>query len=100
MRRMLSEQAARDLRELTAHTEALVVATAGQGGEKIQHLRAQAQDALREARLRLLETGVRLEGKVRYGARAADDYIHDHPWRTLGMAAGAAFLLGYVFGRR
>jgi ElaB/YqjD/DUF883 family membrane-anchored ribosome-binding protein len=43
---------------------------------------------------------VRLEGKVRHGTRAVDDYVHDHPWHALGIAAGAAFLVGYVFGRR
>ena len=100
MRQTLSDKAVKDLRELAAHTEALVAATAGQGGEKIQHLRMRAEDSLREARLRLLEAGVRMEGKVRHGTRAMDDYVHDHPWHALGIAAGAAFLLGYVFGRR
>ena len=100
MKRTISEQAARDLRELAAHTEALLAATAGQGGDKIQQLRERAEDSLREARLRLLEAGVRMEGKVRHGARAVDDYVHDYPWHALGMAAAAAFLLGYVFGRR
>lgn len=100
MRGTLSDEAVKDLRELAAQTEALVAATAGQGGEKIQHLRMRAEDSLREARLRLLEAGVRLEGKVRHGTRAVDDYVHDHPWHALGVAAGAAFLIGYVFGRR
>jgi ElaB/YqjD/DUF883 family membrane-anchored ribosome-binding protein len=100
MRGTLSDEAVKDLRELAAQTEALVAATAGPGGEKIQHLRMRAEDSLREARLRLLEAGVRLEGKVRHGTRAVDDYVHDHPWHALGVAAGAAFLIGYVFGRR
>ena len=100
MRGTLSDEVVKDLRELAVQTEALVAATAGQGGEKIQHLRMRAEDSLREARLRLLEAGVRLEGKVRHGTRAVDDYVHDHPWHALGVAAGAAFLIGYVFGRR
>ena len=48
MKRTISEQAARDLRELAAHTEALLAATAGQGGDKIQQLRERAEDSLRD----------------------------------------------------
>lgn len=95
-----SEKVVRDLRELAANTEALVAATAGQGGERVQELRIRAEDSLREARLRLLEAGVRMEGKMRHGAQAVDDYVHDRPWHSLGIVAGAAFLIGYVLGRR
>ena len=94
------EKVIEDLRELAANTEALVAATAGEGGDKVQQLRMRAEDSLREARLRLLEAGVRMEGKVRHGARAVDDYVHDRPWHSLGIVAGAAFLIGYVLGRR
>jgi ElaB/YqjD/DUF883 family membrane-anchored ribosome-binding protein len=100
MKRTGNGDAAEHLRELAANTEALIAATAGQGGEKIQQLRTRAEDSLREARLRLLEAGVRMEGKMHHGARAVDDYVHDHPWHSLGIVAGAAFLIGYVLGRR
>lgn len=100
MKPVLTDQAVADLRELAARTEALIAATAGEGGEKVQQLRIRAEDSLREARLRLLEAGVRLEGKVRHGARAADDYVHAYPWHAAGIVAGAAFVLGYILGRR
>jgi ElaB/YqjD/DUF883 family membrane-anchored ribosome-binding protein len=95
-----SEKVVGDLRDLATNTEALVAATAGQGGEKVQQLRIRAEDSLREARLRLLEAGVRMEGKMRHGTQALDDYVHDHPWHSLGIVAGAAFLIGYILGRR
>ena len=100
METTVSGNIVKDLRELATNTEALVAATAGQGGEKVQQLRIRAEDSLREARLRLLEAGVRAEGKMRHGAQTVDDYVHDHPWHSLGIVAGAAFLIGYVFGRR
>lgn len=89
-----------NLRNLADDTEALVSATAGQGGETLQQLRIRAEDSLREARLRLLEAGVRMEGRVRRGAHSVDDYVHERPWQSLGMVAAAAFLIGYVMGRR
>jgi ElaB/YqjD/DUF883 family membrane-anchored ribosome-binding protein len=100
MEQIDGDRVVENLRELASRTEALVAATAGQGGERIQELRMRAEDALREARLRMLEAGVRMEGRVRHGARAVDDYVHDRPWRSLGIAAGAAFLIGYILGRR
>jgi ElaB/YqjD/DUF883 family membrane-anchored ribosome-binding protein len=100
MEQTARENVVNNLREVTANTEALIAATAGQGGEKVQQLRIRAEDSLREARLRVLEAGVRLEGKVRRRARAVDDYVHDSPWRSVGIAAGAAFLIGYILGRR
>ncbi len=100
MEHTVREKVVEDLRDLSASTEALIAASAGQGGEKVQQLRIRAEDSLREARLRLLEAGVRLEGKVRRRARAVDDYVHDNPWHSVGIVAGAAFLIGYILGRR
>jgi ElaB/YqjD/DUF883 family membrane-anchored ribosome-binding protein len=37
---------------------------------------------------------------MRHGAHAVDDYVHDRPWHSLGIVAGAAFLIGYMLGRR
>jgi ElaB/YqjD/DUF883 family membrane-anchored ribosome-binding protein len=37
---------------------------------------------------------------MRSGARVVDAYVHDRPWHSLGIVAGAAFLIGYVLGRR
>ena len=38
--------------------------------------------------------------KTRNTARAADDYVHDSPWRLIGAAALVAAAVGYVLGRR
>jgi ElaB/YqjD/DUF883 family membrane-anchored ribosome-binding protein len=95
-----TEKVVEDLRNLADNTEALVAATAGEGGERVQQLRIRAEDSLREARLRLLEAGVRFEGRVRHGARAVDGYVHERPWHALGIVAGIGFLIGYVLGRR
>jgi len=38
--------------------------------------------------------------RTRNTARAADDYVHDSPWRLIGAAALVAAEVGYVLGRR
>jgi ElaB/YqjD/DUF883 family membrane-anchored ribosome-binding protein len=37
--------------------------------------------------------------KARDKAQAADDYVHDSPWRLIGAAALVAAAVGYVLGR-
>ena len=33
-------------------------------------------------------------------AEEADDYVHQNPWTTIGIASVAALLLGVIIGRR
>jgi ElaB/YqjD/DUF883 family membrane-anchored ribosome-binding protein len=32
--------------------------------------------------------------------RATDDYVHEHPWRAVGVAAAVGFLVGLLVNRR
>jgi ElaB/YqjD/DUF883 family membrane-anchored ribosome-binding protein len=95
-----TEKLMQDLRAVVEDAEALLRATAGQADEKIAQARARAEESLREAKLRLQDAGAELEAQLRASARAADDYVHDKPWQSIGVAAGIAFLVGYLVGRR
>jgi ElaB/YqjD/DUF883 family membrane-anchored ribosome-binding protein len=33
-------------------------------------------------------------------ARATDDYVHEHPWRAVGAAAGVGLIIGLLISRR
>jgi ElaB/YqjD/DUF883 family membrane-anchored ribosome-binding protein len=89
-----------DLRAVVEDAEALVKATAGQAGEKVAEARARAEDSLRQARMRLQDAGLELDARARAAAAAADDYVREKPWQVIGVAAGVAFLVGYLIGRR
>ena len=39
-------------------------------------------------------------GQGRAAGRAADDYVHDNPWRSIGIAAGFGLVVGLLIGRR
>jgi ElaB/YqjD/DUF883 family membrane-anchored ribosome-binding protein len=32
-------------------------------------------------------------------ARATDEYVHDHPWRAVGIAAGVGLVVGMLISR-
>ena len=91
-----TEKLVQDLRVLVADAEALLAATAGQAGEKIAEMRAQAQNAVHRARARLSELEDEFTAKVRESARATDEYVRANPWRAVGIAAGAGLLLGVL----
>ena len=89
-----------DLRTVVADAEALLRATAGQAGEKLGEARARAEESLRTARASLEHARADVAARARAGADAADAYVHDNPWASVGIAAGAGFLIGYLIGRR
>ena len=33
-------------------------------------------------------------------AKATDGYVHENPWKSVGIAAGVGLLLGMLIGRR
>lgn len=89
-----------DLRAVVRDAEALLRATEGQAGEKVDEIRASIEDTLQGARERLKEKGADVELKARAAARTADTYVHENPWLVAGIAAGLGFLLGFAGRRR
>ncbi len=95
-----TEKLMTDLRAVMSDAEGLLRATAGQAGEKVAEARARAEESLRAARASLEDAGHHVAARARAGARAADDYVHENPWASVGVAAGVGFLIGYLLGRR
>jgi ElaB/YqjD/DUF883 family membrane-anchored ribosome-binding protein len=38
--------------------------------------------------------------RAKAAGHAADDYVHDHPWKAIGAAAGIGMIIGLLIGRR
>ncbi|MBU0601015.1 MAG: DUF883 family protein [Gammaproteobacteria bacterium] len=94
------EKLVTDLKLVIADAEELLRVTASQAGEKVGELRVRMQENLTSARHRLADAEAALKEKSREVARATDDYVHEHPWRSIGVAAGAGLLIGLLLGRR
>lgn len=89
-----------DLRVLIADAEELLKLTAGQTGDKVADVRSRLGDRLAVAKDRLADAEEAIVERTRKAAHATDDYVHDHPWQSVGVAAGVAFLLGLLVSRR
>ncbi|WP_374340059.1 YqjD family protein [Methyloversatilis sp.] len=94
------EKLVADLRVVIADAEELLRVTANQAGEKVGELRVRMQENLTAARHKLADAEAALKEKSREVARATDDYVHEHPWRSIGVAAGVGLLVGLLIGRR
>lgn len=89
-----------DMRVVVSDAEEILRATAGVAGEKMVDLRERIAERLRDAKLRLADAEAALVDKTKAAARATDDYVHDNPWKSVGIAAGVGFLLGLLVNRR
>ena len=89
-----------DLRLVVADAEELLRTTAGQAGEGAAELRAKVQASLASAREGLAQAQEAALERARAAGRAADDYVHENPWRSIGIAAGFGLVVGLLIGRR
>lgn len=94
------EQLIQDFKVVIADAEALIRATANQGGEAVANLRVKAEESVAAAKEKLAEAQDALIEKGRVAAKATDDYVHDKPWHAVGIAAGIGLVVGLLIGRR
>lgn len=89
-----------DLRVVIADTEELLRATAGAAGDKVGDLRERLGLRLRDAKERLVDLEAAVVEKTKAAARATDDFVHEEPWKAVGVAAALGLALGVLIGRR
>lgn len=94
------EKLASDMRIVIADAEELLRATAGQVGEKAVVARERIQESLRVAKDKLSRAEEAVIDKTKAAARATDDYVHDHPWGAVGIAAAVGLVIGMLISRR
>lgn len=97
---MTTDQLLADLKTVMNDAEALLRATSAQTGEKIQEVRARAEESLRQARERLSSIEDEALKRAREVAEATDEYVRENPWQSVGIAAGIGLLVGLLLRRR
>lgn len=93
------EKLMQDLQLVVSDAEELLRATADQAGEKVSAARERIQDSLATAKARMADTQKAMLEKTRQAARATDDYVHENPWRAVGIAAGVGLVVGMLISR-
>jgi ElaB/YqjD/DUF883 family membrane-anchored ribosome-binding protein len=94
------EKLVSDLKVVIADTEELLRATTGVAGDKVGELRDRLGARLRDAKDRVIDMEHAMVDKTKAAARATDDFVHDQPWKAVGVAAALGLALGVLIGRR
>ncbi len=97
---MQREKMITDLRLVVSDAEELLRMTAGEMGEAAISLRGRLQDRLSQAKDKLLTLQSAVSDNAKAAGRAADDYVHDHPWQSVAIGAGVGVVIGLLISRR
>jgi len=89
-----------DFAAVLSEAEEMLKRAATETGEKAKDLRSQVETKLLHAKLRLQEIEAQAMDKAKAAARATDDYVHDNPWRAIGIAAAVGLVAGLLLNRR
>ena len=94
------EQIISDMRVVVGDLESMLKATANSADADVRALSERLRDRLAVAKARLLDAEHAMLERGRQIARSTDDYVHQNPWSSIGVAAGIGLLLGVVISRR
>ena len=94
------EKLTADFKTVVDDAEELLRATADQAGEKTKELRDRIKQRLQSARSKLAEVETVVAEKTKAAAHATDHYVHENPWRAVGIATGVGLIIGLLIGRR
>ena len=89
-----------DLTAVIRDAESLLRATAAQTGDRVEEIRARAEESVRQAKARLEGIEEQALERARELAGDADQYVRGNPWQAVGIAAGIGLVLGLILSRR
>jgi ElaB/YqjD/DUF883 family membrane-anchored ribosome-binding protein len=89
-----------DLRVVISDAEALLKMTADEMSEGALDIRSRVKSRLDQAKLDLIHLQETAVAKAKAAGHAADEFVHESPWKSIGIAAGAGLVIGLLIGRR
>ncbi len=95
-----SDKLVEDLRTVVEDAEGLLQATANQAGEGVAAARARINQSLQNARERLVTAEEAVIERAQQAAKVTDQYVHDNPWKAIGISACVGAIVGMLIARR
>ena len=89
-----------ELKSLADTLEEVLSNSSDKSKEELSKLRTKAEQALRDSRHRLGETGDALARQTREAAARTDEYVRENPWASVGIGAAVGVVLGVLLSRR
>ena len=89
-----------DLRVVVADGEELLRMTADQAGAAAADLRSRLQGRMNQAKTDLMRLQESAVIKAKAAGHATDEFVHENPWKSIGVAAGVGLVVGLLISRR
>ena len=89
-----------DLRVVISDAEELLRMTADEAGEGAADLRGRVQATMNHAKIELIHLQEAAVAKVKAAGHATDEFVHENPWKSIGIAAGVGLVVGLLVSRR
>ena len=89
-----------DLKLVISDAEELLRMTADQAGEAASEVRKRVQERLADAKEDLKQLQDIAISKAKAAGDATDQYVHENPWKSIGIAAGVGLVIGLLISRR
>jgi ElaB/YqjD/DUF883 family membrane-anchored ribosome-binding protein len=94
------EKLSADFHSIMEDIDSLMSATTDKADGEISMLRARIMDRLEGAKDRVIDAQQQAIERAKQAADATDDFVRDHPWQAVGVAAVVGVAIGLLIGRR
>ncbi|PSB91804.1 DUF883 family protein [Candidatus Pandoraea novymonadis] len=89
-----------DIKTVLADAEELLKQAASTTEERASELSEKALSLLKQAKEKASDAQVVVVERSKQAARVTDDYVHDHPWKAVGIATGIGLVIGLLLNRK
>ena len=94
------EKLMNDLHQGIADAEEMLKLTATQTGESAAQLRERVRERMVKAKAELVHLQQVTIEKAKAAGHATDVYVHENPWKAIGISAGLGLVVGLLISRR
>ncbi|MDQ3268467.1 MAG: DUF883 family protein [Pseudomonadota bacterium] len=90
----------KDFNSVVNEGEQLLKSVVDEGGDKANALRAKMESNLKAAKDKLRHIEETAIETTKTAVRVTDNYVHENPWRAIGVAVGIGAVIGLLLNRR
>ena len=90
----------KDFNSVVNEGEQLLKSVVDEGGDQANALRVKMESNLKAAKDKLRHIEEAAIETTKTAVRATDNYVHENPWRAIGVAVGIGAVIGLLLNRR
>lgn len=94
------EKLINDLNQGIADSEEMLKLTADEVSAGAVQLRERVRERMTKAKAELLHLQAATVEKAKAAGHATDEFVHENPWKSIGIAAGVGLVVGLLISRR